>query len=134
MLTTVEQIQMLAQPQKRASVRCPVCGAVRMNTTSGSVCPDDFQHGKVMPKVDEAEADLARLDDFAKSIPEAITYESKSASGRKQTLYRVGSVGGLRIGRKVRRIPQPMIDGQVLAKVSDYVYLFFPIESLQVPR
>lgn len=134
MLTTEEEIQ---APEKkhasaRSSVRCSVCGAMRINVTSGSVCPDDFTHGKIFPHVDKAEAELAMLDDFAKSIPDAIPYEAKSASGRKQTLYRVAGVGGLRMGRKVRRIPNPMLDRLILAKVSGCVYYFFPIESSQV--
>ena len=58
------------------------------------------------------------------SLPTAIAYETKTHSGKKLTRYRVGDVGGMVRGKRVRRIPQRMNSGEILALLDGVAFYF----------
>ena len=116
-------IKGIATKQKAQSLRCETCGAVLMNSPSGTICPDSITHGKLGPKVAEQELVKLRQLDWMASLPTAIPYDS-TILGKPMILYRVGNIGCLRIESKVYYSDVLRHPGCIYARHGNYAYEF----------
>jgi hypothetical protein len=107
---------------RRVNLRCEVCGAVLVNTSTGSACSDNFGHGYLMPKRNELHLEYERCIDWASTLVEAIPYISTNDIGGRCIRYRISGRGGYQRVRRIKRIPVHF-DG-VYAKVNGAAFVF----------
>lgn len=109
-MSTATEIESITEFKKQ--VTCPECGSVRMNTPSGSVCPNG--HGRLHPRVSESARTRLRKWKENCHLPEAKpafqftniwTLEGEDGYFKRVTRYDAGLADNakkVRVGERVR--------------------------------